>query len=71
MKTAQLFLIVSLTFGGRGGGANEDLRPPEGGGELEGDLTAYYIKNIKLQDSGAGREKDSRRDGARRLPLGC
>ena len=24
--------------------------PPEG----EGELTAYYIKNIKLQDSGAG-----------------
>tara|TARA_R110002096_G_scaffold88884_7_gene202821 strand:- start:894 stop:1784 length:891 start_codon:yes stop_codon:yes gene_type:complete len=34
--------------------ADEKLLPSEGAVELEGDLTAYYIKNIQLKDDGKG-----------------
>ena len=50
-----LFAVLSWSFLFVSSGS-EELVPSEGGQEVVGDLTAYYVKNIKLKDDGSGRK---------------
>lgn len=50
------FLIAILTGSLSISCESEEIVPSEGGQEVTGDLTAYYVKNIQLKTDGSGRK---------------